>query len=369
MNVALNANDLSPAPDTLFGNTGVSYNAAQLITFACHAVVNTVFVAPSPKPDWFDGLNSELTAAQALAQQWIDTYGPQVTKTIPLQVINFGSDFTAATNAILQIAKDNPNAQGADNPAVVEIKTIIQQTLLPPIQAVIDQMTQVSQSLKTWGDQMQTAHNNLVDGSTNIQQAEISLQGDISKMNNAIQSLKTEIDGENKAIAASAAAIGIGIFALVVGIALAPETGGTSLLIGGGIGAAGIIGGGVTWGIMQHRINEQFDEIAKDQQELADDQRQLVALQGLQMASNSAVSSIEMATQSLSKLQTQWGTFQGELQGVLTDLDSAENALSTIVQSVFTSAAQTEWAQAITTANNLVNAQIEIQSQTLPMSA
>ncbi|MCY1556116.1 hypothetical protein D9M68_928370 [compost metagenome] len=94
-----------------------------------------------------------------------------------------------------------------------------------------------------------------------------------------------------------------------------------------------------------------------------------MALQGLQLASSNAVSSIELATQSLSKLQTQWGTFQGELQGVVTDLESAENALSTIVQGVFTSAAQTEWTQAIDTANNLVNAQIEIQSQTLPMSA
>lgn len=370
MNVALNdPSNLTPAPDTLFGNTGVSYNAAQLITFACHAVVNTVFVAPSPKPDWFDDLNAELVAAQTLAQQWIDTLGPQVTKTIPLQVINFGSDFTAATNAILQIVQANPTAQGADNPAVVEIKTIIQQTLLPPIETVITQMSQVSTSLTSWGDSMQTAHNNLANGSTNIQAAEITLQGDINKMNNAIQLLKTQIDGENKIIAASAAGIGIGIFALVVGIALAPETGGTSLLIGGVIGAAGIIGGGMAWGAMQHLINEQFDKIAEDQQELADEQRQLVALQGLQLASNNAVSSIELATQSLSKLQTQWGTFQGELQGVVTDLESAENALSTIVQGVFTSAAQTEWAEAITTANNLVNAQVEIQAQTLPMSA
>ncbi|MGH8383270.1 hypothetical protein [Pseudomonas sp.] len=154
-----------------------------------------------------------------------------------------------------------------------------------------------------------------------------------------------------------------------MGIALAPETGGASLLIGGGIGAAGIIGGSVTWGVMQHKINEQFDDIAKDQQELADDQRQLVALQGLQLASSNAVSSIELATQSLSKLQTQWGTFQGELQGVVASLQSADQAISTIVQGVFTKAAQTEWATAMDTANSLVNAKIEIQAQTLPMSA
>lgn len=359
----------APAPDNLFGNTGVSYNAAQLITFASHAVANTVFVAPSPKPDWFDDLNDQLGAAQVLAQQWIDTYGPQVTQTIPLQVINFGSNFTAATDAILAIVKANPNAQGKDDPSVVQIREIITQTLLPPIESVIGQMSDVSTQLTTWGGAMQIAHNNLTTKSTSIQSAEIALQGDISAMNNAINSLNEEISAENKAIAASAAAIGIGVFALIVGIALAPETGGASLLIGGGIGAAGIIGGSVTWGIMQKRINDQFKEIANDQQEIADDQRQIVALQGLALASNNAVSSIELATQSLSKLQTQWGTFQGELQAVVTKLESAEQAISTIVQGVFTSAAQTEWGAAIDTANNLVNAKIEIQSATLPMDS
>ncbi|WP_163022914.1 alpha-pore-forming cytotoxin MakA [Pseudomonas viridiflava] len=369
MNAALTdtTTDLTPAPDTLFGNTGVSYNAAQLITIACHAVSNTVFIAPTPKPAWFDELNADLAAAQTLAETWINSLGTQVTKTIPLQVINFGTNFTAANNAIQQIVAANPAAQGADNTAVVEIKTIIQQALISPIGTVINEMGLVSTQLTTWGKAMQDAHNKMVNGSTNIQAAETLLTTDIAKMNNAISTLHVEIAAENKAIAESAAAIAVGVFALVVGVALAPETGGASLLIGGAIGAAGIIGGAVTWGIMQSRINSQFDDIGHDQQELAGDQRQLVALQGLQMASNSAVSSIELATQSLSKLQTQWGTFQGELQGVLSKLESAETQLSTIMEGVFTSAAQTEWATAIATANNLVNSPVQIQSQTLPI--
>lgn len=368
MNAALNdPTNLAPAPDTLFGNTGVSYNAAQLITFACHAVVNTVFISPTPQPSWFDSLNSELGVAQTLSQQWIDTLGPEVTKTIPLQVINFGSDFTAATNAILQIVQQNPTASGATNPYVMEVQTIIEQTLLPPIESVINQMGQTTTALTTWGDSMQQAHNNLVNGAVNIQAAETSLTADINQMNNAITTLNAEITQENQAIAASAAGIGIGIFSLVVGIALAPETGGASLLVGGVIGAAGVIGGGVTWGVMQNKINDQFSQIAADQQELADDQRQIVALQGLQVASDGAVSSLELATQALSKLQTQWQTLQGELQGVVTQLQNAEAQLSTITQGIFTQAAQTEWAEAITTANNLVNAQVSIQSQMLPM--
>ncbi|MDR0281248.1 MAG: hypothetical protein LBJ37_25575 [Paucimonas sp.] len=368
MNVALtNPNDLTQAPDTLIGNTGVSYNAAQLITFACHAVVNTVFTSPSPQPSWFDELNQELQVAQTLSQQWIDSLGPDVTKTIPLQVINFGSDFTAATNAILQIVQQNPTASGADNPYVIEVQTIIEQTLLPPIQQVIDEMTQTTQALTTWGDQMQAAHNNLVNGATNIQTAENQLNNDINQMNEAITALNAEIQQENQAIAYSAAGIGVGIFALVVGIALAPETGGASLLVGGAIGAAGIVGGSVTWGVMQSKINDQFNQIAADTQELDDDQRQLVALQGLQMASDGAVASLELATGALSKLMTQWGTFQGELQGVVQQLQDADQQLSTITEGVFTQAAVTEWQQAIVTANNLVNAQVPIDSQTLPM--
>lgn len=365
---AMTATDPTPAPNNLFGNTGVSYNAATLITMACQAVVNTSFIAPTPKPSWFDALNAELQAAQTLATQWLQTIGQQVTQAIPLQVINFGASFDASTAAILEIVKNNPNATGANNPYVIEIKEIIQQALLPSIQTAITNIDTTSGTLTVWGGKLQTAHNNLSSGATDIQAAEISLQGDISKMNDAITSLKETIDGENKAIAASAAAIAIGVFALIVGIALAPETGGASLVIGGFIGAAGIIGGAVTWGIMQSRINANFDQIAIDQQELSTDQRQLTALQGLALASSGAVSSLELATSSLSKLRTQWGVFQGELQGVVTQLESAENAISTIVQGVFTSAAQDEWKSAVTTANALVNAKIQVESKVLPMS-
>ncbi|HCN46835.1 MAG TPA: non-hemolytic enterotoxin lytic component L1 [Pseudomonas sp.] len=368
MNVALtNPNDMTQAPDNLFGNTGTSYNASQLITFACHALANTVFTSPSPQPQWFPTLNSELLAAQALAQQWIGTLGPQVSSTIPLQVINFGSDFTAATTTIQQIVAQDPSAQGADNPNVIEIQTIIQDTLLQPIEQVISAMTTTSTSLTNWGTQMQTAHTNLSSGATNIQSTETALQANITQMNDAITSLTAEIQQENEIIAGSAAGIGVGIFGLVAGIALAPETGGASLLVGGVVGAAGIIGGGVTWGVMQSKINSQFAQIAADQQTLQDDQRELVALQGLQIASSGALASINLATQFLSKLQTQWGTLQGELKGVVSQLENAENSVQVITQGVFTNAAITEWTTAMQTANNLVNTKIQIQSQMLPM--
>ncbi len=360
---------LTPAKNNLEGKTGTSYTAAQMVTMACQGVSETVFQAPSPKPDWFDDLDAKLGDAKTLADEWLNTLGQQVSQTIPLQILNFGPTYDAVTKQILDIVKKHGSESGKDNQYVVEIKELISQGLVPSVNTSIAEIEKISVDLEAWGKKVMAAHNALSSGASNIQSAEIALKGDIDKMNNAIKNLHTYIDNENKAIAASAAAIGIGIFALIVGIALAPETGGASLAIGGFIGAAGIIGGSVTWGIMQHKINEQFDEIAKDQAEKADDKRQLVALQGLAMASHAAVANLSLATTALSKLRTQWGVFQGELKGVVDKLEKAEDAISVIVQGVFTSAALNEWQEATTTANALVNRKIETTSKTLPMDS
>lgn len=372
-------NELAPAKDTITGKTGHAFNAAQLITMACHGIANTVFTWPEDagkKPDWFDGLNKKLGVAQDLANEWLTGsqkypkgLGEAVTSTIPMQVLNFQPTYQAVTENILQIAKEHPDAIGKDNEYVVEIRTMIANGLVPEIKSSVANIDEIGKELSAWGAKIQKAHNDLVEGASSIQSAEIAVQSDIKKMNNAINNLNKFIDNENKAIAAAAAAIGIGIFALIVGIALAPETGGASLLIGGFIGAAGIIGGAVSWGIMQHKINEQFDKIAKDQTHLASDKRILVALQGLSIASSGAVSNLTLASTALSKLQTQWGVFQKELEGVLTKLDKAEESISVIMQKVFTQAAMSEWEEATKTANALVNRKIEVQTKTLPMES
>ena len=175
-----------------------------------------------------------------------------------MQVLDFAPTFSATTDQVMAIVKANPDASGKDNEHVVAIKNIIAQALVPAVDQSITNIDQVAADLEDWGRKLQAAHNALASGATSIQDAEIDLQGDIKKMNAAINNLQTYIDNENKAIAASAAAIGIGVFALIVGVALAPETGGASLAIGGFIGAAGIIGGAVTWGVMQDKINKQF---------------------------------------------------------------------------------------------------------------
>ncbi|HEU4777226.1 MAG TPA: HBL/NHE enterotoxin family protein [Telluria sp.] len=354
--------------DELQQKTQQAFVTLTLITQACHGILNTVLVAPSPKPAWFDDLQSKLDKAKANATQWIDNLAPGVTGGVPVQVINYGTTYSAFTAQIMAIVNANPDAQGATNQYVLQVKALVA-ALEQSVSTIITNAETTSAALKDWGDLMQKSHDDLVTGATNIQSAETDLSVDIQKMNNAISTLNDIIHKENIAIAASAGGIGLGILLLIAGIALAPETGGASAYLVAGTGAALIIGGAVTWGVMQAKIDKQFKEIAADQKELGDDQRQLVALQGLASASNQSIQYVTDSTNALSDFRTSWAVFQGELQGVLTKLEAAESSLSTMVQGAFTAAAGAEWADATAFAQSLANAPVNVATKQLPMQS
>ncbi|WP_020653804.1 alpha-pore-forming cytotoxin MakA [Massilia niastensis] len=362
------SNDNVNSTDTLQQKTQQAFVTLSLITQACHGILNTVLVAPSPKPAWFDGLQSKLDTAKAHATQWIDNIAPGVTGGVPVQVINYGTTYSAFTAQIMSIVNAHPDAQGATNQYVVQVKQLVE-ALDQSVSNIITNAETTAQMLKEWGDLMQKSHDDLVTGAANIQSAETDLATDIQKMNNAISTLNEMIHKENIAIAASAGGIGLGLLLLIAGIALAPETGGASAYLVAGTGAALIIGGSVTWGVMQAKIDKQFKEIAADQKELDDDKRQLVALQGLASSSNQSIQYVTDSTNALSDFRTSWAVFQGELQGVKAKLDLAETSLSTIVQGAFTTAAANEWADATNFAESLANAPVKVVAKQLPMQS
>jgi ABC-type transporter Mla subunit MlaD len=353
---------------TLQQKTQQAFVTLTLITQACHGIVNTVLIPPSPKPAWFDGLQAKLDSAKENATQWIDNIAPNVTGGVPLQVINYGTTYSAFSEQITDIVNANPDAQGATNKYVVQVKGLIA-ALEQAVTAIIANADTTAGTLKEWGDKMQRSHDDLVSGAANIQGAETDLSTDIAKMNNAISTLNEMIHKENIAIAASAGGIGLGLLLLVAGIALAPETGGASAYLVAGTGAALIIGGSVTWGVMQAKIDKQFKEIAADQNELNDDNRQLVALQGLASASDQSIQYVTDSTNALSDFRTSWSVFQGELQGVKSKLDNAEASLSTLLQGAFTAAATAEWADATNFAQSLASAPVQVAAKQLPMQS
>lgn len=360
--------DSQPTPATdINDNSSQSFTAMQIVTASCHAVLNTQFIAPDPKPEWFDELNAELDAAKALATEWVDDLAPEMTAGIPSQVINYGTTYDALTQSIIEIADAHPTASGKDDTYVQEVFQLVD-ALHTELEKLIAQVGDMQDRLTDWGDRMQKAHDALQSGSASIQSAETDLQADINKMNNAIATLNATIKQQNEAIAVAAIGVGVGIFAMIAGVALAPVTGGYSL-IATAVGAVTVVGGAVTWGVMQSKINDEFDEIAEDQKRLDADQRQIVALQGLSAAANSAVSSTALATQALSDVKTMWQAFKNDLKGVLDKLDDADESLMLIVNESFIKAAQTQWNLAVEYANDLTKMNMPVEAKTLDMAA
>ena len=314
-----------------------------IITTACHAIVDTTMSLPSGirKPDCFDPLVEHLDAAKVLATEWVEELAPDMTALLPNKVINYDTQYNAITASIIKIADANPMAKGKDDPNVKNVFELIS-ALKTNVGQIHDDISAEDAKLLDWGQRMQVAHDNLAGGVASIQAAEADLAADIGKMNADISRLQALIEGENKAIAAAAIAVGVGVFVAIVGAALAVVTLGAGAVVAG-IGIVAVVGGAVTWGIMQAKINDQYNEIAADQKQRDVDKHQLIALKGLEMATTSTVSSIATATSALSSVRAMWKLFEGELEGVLDQLNQADTGLALIVNEAFVNGAQQEW--------------------------
>lgn len=354
---------LSASARTASGTT-----AMKLVTMACHAIQNTALTLPADvaKPAWFDGLSGHLDAAKALSDEWINGLGPDLTATMPQKVVDYSARYASVSDQIIKIAEAHPTAKGATDPNVVLVFDLIR-TLTQDVSAIDADLLSDNEKLTTWGQKMQAAYADLSTGVGTIQAAETDLQQDIARMNAAISGLQELIDSENKLVAYSAIAVAVGIFAIIVGIALAPLTGGASLVVSA-VGAAGVVGGAVTWGVMQARIDAQFREISTDQTRLNSDQKQLVALKGLELSVSQAAANIALATGALSDVRATWLLFEAELAGVVDQLNTADKDLALIVNEAFVNGAQKEWNDAAVFARQLLS-DTPVDAQVVPMAA
>ncbi|WP_448563976.1 alpha-pore-forming cytotoxin MakA [Thalassotalea ganghwensis] len=348
-------------------STQSAFLATTVITAQCHAILNTQFVPPTNKPDWFDDLNTKLDAAKLVAKEWVDTLGPKVSASIPSSVINFDSTFQASIDAVHQLYQQDPTASGKDNATVKEAAQILT-ALSSQVKGIESTIKSMGAELSAWGAKMQKAHDDLEQGAANIQKTIIDLQTDIENMNNAIKNNRDAIKELNKNLVYAQVAVGVGIFMLVAGVALTVATAGTAAVVAGGVavvGAAAIIGGAVTWGVIQHQINDDYDKIAEEQKEKSEDEQQIVALQGLSTASNAVVSAIETSTSVLSDFETTWTVFGNELDDVVNKLNDGASMESIIMEKVMSDAAKNEWDDAVELAKQLSSATVTIETKSV----
>jgi len=361
----------SATASTTNDKTAVGFASLQLVTASCHGIMNTQFIAPATKPKWFDGLAKDLDRAKILAKQWIDDIAPKMSASVPTHVIDYGTTYNALTDQIIDLVNKNPDARGKDNPVVKQIFALISELEKELGDIVID-VDGTSEQLKKWGDDMQKVHDDLYRGAANIQGTMTDLAADVEKMDLLMKGLRTTISNEQAIIGVGAAAIGIGIFIAIIGLAVTVLTAGTAAVVGGIVMGAGVvmaIGGGVTWGVMQDRINKQMDEIANHQKQMDDDRRQIVSLKALAMSADTAVSATATATRALSDVKVMWQTFRGELQGTKNKLEKTDESLSSIVNKAWVLAAQKEWDLAVQFAQQLVGMKVGVGHPNLKLVA
>lgn len=305
---------------------GQSFASLRQITESCTAIVNTQFSMPGTKPTWFDDLNKKFHTMQGLAKTWLDDYSVPILTTIPSSVNTFVPVFDASAHALRMIIDRNPGTlSDADAATAREVLRRIMdktQKIQTEVEgyAKVDEKGNSSGRLITWQRDMRNAYQELKEGSTNIQSLSKDLATEIEKYNSTIDTLKAEINYYNTMVATGAGLVGVGLFVGVVGLALCfafPVVGGIGLALGIGM----VVGGSVTWGVMQSKINKANQEIQDLRKNIAADQQTIVALNTLGDAADVVLSSAQNAVNNMTNFAATWATLGRSLQATYTALE------------------------------------------------
>ncbi len=315
---------------------GQTFASVRQITDSCWGIRNTLFNSVTPKPVWYDGLNEKFGTVKHYANDWIDNIAIAVTSTIPSSVIDFVPTYSASADAITAITQRSPGSlSSSDLNAVRDILTRVV-TKVDSISANVDQYAKLENGkptgrLVTWQKNMSDASLDLKSGSANIQSAASDLTTAIQGYNSEIDSLKSDIDYYNKLVATGAGLVCGGIFVGIVGAALCfafPVVGGIVLAIG----VAMLIGGAVTWGVYQKRINDANAKILEYKSKITESNHTLLALNTLSSSVDLAVSNAESAVKNLTNFASSWVTFGTSLKSTLASLQQGgEEAVGALV--------------------------------------
>jgi hypothetical protein len=142
------------------------------------------------------------------------------------------------------------------------------------------------------------------------------LQPQITAINTIIATMTAEVIRDRQAIADAQSQSSRGIVETIFGVLFAPFTGGLSLILAG-IGVASIVEAQSKVKALESTIKSYQDRIVASQQNLAQDQAQLVTLNGLLVSGSIALSDVQVSSQMLDQVRTSWDAFFQEMNGIV----------------------------------------------------
>ena len=345
---------------------GQSFASVRQITESCTAIRNTRFVAPASKPDWFDGLNGKLDVLKGYASSWLDDYAIAVTSTIPTSIMTFVPVYDASAKVLRSIIQRSPGELSASDATLARdvIARMVDkvQDISTKVEgyAKVDDHMAVSGKLIDWMKDMRDARSELETGSDNIQKAYTSLKKDIEEYKGQITTLKAEIEQYNKMVALGAGLVGGGLFVGVVGGAFCfafPWVGGVLLALGVGM----VVGGGVTWGVMQGKINKANRDIADLTAKIDEGNRTILALDSLSAASHTCLDSAVSAIRNLTDFAATWVTFGQSLRATMGALEQGGKEAFGALLEMDLDTAQEDWDDAKDYAKKLSGVSSEVK--------
>ena len=337
-----------------------SISAMVLLNSSCQGVVET-YIDQSVAGSWYDTVQAELNSVQKLVRKWRLSGNLYFSKDIVASVIAIGEAFKNSRQTIDGLF-DKLN-RGYDDAIKQELIVNIQ-SLQNPVQGLVASIKSYNDGLKSWAALVEDAHEILQKTIADIQNEEAQIEAEIAATNLQIELMKQQITEFKKEIAKAKEKRKNGIFETIFGVALAPFTLGTSLILAG-FGVSSIVEAETEVAALQGDITDAAKKIIAGQAHLSDDQKQVASLQGLLLSVGQVGENCTDITRSLEVLQVTVGSLYNETVAVVEDLHKATTSEQIILQKVWYMASCNEWADILDVAQTLSSAQPQIAHRSI----
>lgn len=234
--------------------------------------------------------------------------------------------------------------------------------------AIIGSVQERATILSEWSTGYQSALQSVLKGFSNeaqalqtlveqIQARENQIAAEIVALNQQMKNLRKQIDADRRAIAKAHAAERRATKEMIIGVVLAPLTGGASLILAG-IGAVSFKQAEEEVSSLRSLLSRAARKISSDASALSEDKRQAAVLHGVVLSAHSLLDAVRGVQVGVEQLVITWSMFETELTGAKTDLEGGSKADAFVVAKLWLDVAADVTLSAAEVARNLLQEEV-----------
>ncbi len=356
-------------------------NANSKIMAYCAAITNTHVPALGTEGAWYAPFMQNLGVAQQHADQFLNNIGPDCWSAVPEAIQNCGQTqygSMSAVQAIVATLKPGQILTATQISDIVQCFQAVQQQVeivlgketdsnLPPNNPASPTIWGCVNDLKTFTTNLQTDNTSLTTGQQGAAKEVGILHTDAyTTLKGKIKTLIGEIKVWDHDIELAEIGIGASIFVAIVGIALAPETGGASLVVTftGVVGLGGSIAATVVY---SDQVKEATAKLQADQAKQSTEEQQITALNGVIHALGSLSEQNVNAQLAVGSLKDLLVSLRGDAATAVTKLTKADSGTTlAYLETLDIEFAMNAWNDLATLASSILNMTKNQQTLTPP---